>query len=59
MNFTSTDFPLADKNQEDEAPEVKPYNPKKKIPPHKNVKNVHQLGGFKPQMQGMNSNWGF
>ena len=59
MNFTSTDLPLIDKNQEDDAPEIK-HNPKKKILPHKNVKQVHQLGGFKPkQFDGFKSDWGF
>ena len=60
MNFTSTDLPLIDKNQEDDAPQIKHQNPKKKVPPHKNVKQVHQLGGFKPKNFGdFNSEWGF
>ena len=52
MNFTSTLLELLDKNAEDEAPEIKnPGIPKKKKP-HKNVKNVHQLGGFNQQPKG-------
>ena len=48
MDFTSSNVSLLEKNTEDDKPSFNSNQKKKNVKPHKNVKNVHQLGGFKP-----------